>query len=100
MKKITLTADEALLKRAQAKARAEKTTLTTEFRRWLEEYTAEPDTSTAEQGGWLNRAEKKQTAKQTKSKSQSKPQPEKPGITLAGCVDAFKKFEKKLEEKL
>ncbi len=77
MKKITLTADETLIKRAQAKARTEKTTLTAEFRRWLEEYTA-----TAPVG--------EQT---TTSKA-------KPGITLAGCVDALKRFEKKLEEKL
>lgn len=84
MKKITLTADEALIKRAQKKARADKTTLTAEFRRWLAEY-AEP----------VPDVEVEQAAKQA-----SKPVVEKTKISLAGCVDALKRFEKKLEEKL
>ena len=35
---ITLSAEEALIEKASAKARAEKTTLSEKFRRWLEEY--------------------------------------------------------------
>lgn len=97
MKKITLTADEALLKRAQAKARADKTTLTAEFRRWLEDYTAVPET--VEQEGMAQQSAASKTNKYESNKS-AKSRLEKPGITLARCVDALKKFEKKLEEKL
>ena len=86
MKKITLTADEALIKRAQQKARADKTTLTAEFQRWLAEY-AESVTDVE--------PEQKQGGKQV-----NKPPVEKTKISLAGCVDALKRFEKKLEEKL
>jgi hypothetical protein len=38
MKNITLSADEALIEAARARARAEHTTLNEQFRRWLEEY--------------------------------------------------------------
>jgi hypothetical protein len=38
MKNITLSADERLIEEARAKARAERTTLNEQFRRWLEEY--------------------------------------------------------------
>ena len=84
MKKITLTADEALIKRAQKKARAEKTTLTVEFQRWLTEYAA------AEQG----------TEPEKAVQPANKPLVEKTKISLVNCVDALKRFEKKLEEKL
>ena len=84
MKKITLTADEALIKRAQKKARAEKTTLTAEFQRWLTEYAA------AEQDAEPEKA----------VQPANKPLAEKTKISLANCVDALKRFEKKLEEKL
>jgi hypothetical protein len=39
MKNITLSADEHLIEAARAQARAHKTTLNAEFRRWLEDYT-------------------------------------------------------------
>jgi hypothetical protein len=39
MKNITLSADEALIEAARAKARAEHSTLNEEFRRWLTDYT-------------------------------------------------------------
>ncbi len=42
---ITLSADGTLLAKANAKARAEKTTLDEKFRRWLEEYAGEEETS-------------------------------------------------------
>ncbi len=42
---ITLSADGTLLAKASAKARAEKTTLDEKFRRWLEEYAGEEETS-------------------------------------------------------
>lgn len=87
MKKITLTADEALLKRAQAKARADQTTLTKEFQRWLEDYVATEDTSDLSGQSTPDPATPKAKAAGQK-------------ITLARCVDALKKFEKKLEEKL
>jgi hypothetical protein len=38
MKNITLSADEALIEAARARARAEKTTLNEQFRRWLAAY--------------------------------------------------------------
>ena len=38
MKNITLSADEALIEAARERARAERTTLNAEFRRWLAEY--------------------------------------------------------------
>ena len=38
MKNITLSADEALIEAARARARTEKSTLNTEFRKWLESY--------------------------------------------------------------
>ncbi len=38
MKNITLSADEALIEAARARARAEHTTLNEQFRRWLAEY--------------------------------------------------------------
>lgn len=38
MKNITLSADEKLIEAARARARAEHTTLNTEFRHWLEHY--------------------------------------------------------------
>lgn len=38
MKNITLSADESLIEAARARARAERTTLNEEFRRWLESY--------------------------------------------------------------
>ena len=37
-KNITLSADEALIEAARARARAEHTTLNQQFRRWLAEY--------------------------------------------------------------
>lgn len=39
MKNVTLSADEHLIEAARAQARARRTTLNAEFRRWLEEYT-------------------------------------------------------------
>ena len=39
MKNITLSADERLLEAAHKYAAAEQTTLNTEFRKWLEDYT-------------------------------------------------------------
>ena len=92
MKKITLTADEALLKQAQAKARADKTTLTAEFRAWLEEYVA--------MSAVVEDKDTTQSSVSTETRKPTKPRAEKPGITLARCVDVLKKFEKKLEEKL
>ena len=38
MKNITLSADEDLIEAARARARAERTTLNEQFRRWLHEY--------------------------------------------------------------
>jgi hypothetical protein len=38
MKNITLSADERLIEAARARARAERTTLNEEFRRWLADY--------------------------------------------------------------
>jgi hypothetical protein len=38
MKNITLSADEHLIEAARARARAEKTTLNEQFRRWLADY--------------------------------------------------------------
>ena len=38
MKNITLSADEALIEAARARARAEQTTLNEQFRRWLAGY--------------------------------------------------------------
>lgn len=38
MKNITLSADEATIEAARARARAERTTLNQEFRKWLAEY--------------------------------------------------------------
>lgn len=38
MKNITLSADNALIEAARARARAERTTLNAEFRRWLADY--------------------------------------------------------------
>ncbi len=38
MKNITLSADNALIEAARARARAEHTTLNAEFRRWLADY--------------------------------------------------------------
>lgn len=38
MKNITLSADEALIEAARARARAEQTTLNEQFRRWLAAY--------------------------------------------------------------
>jgi hypothetical protein len=39
MKNITLSADEQLIEAARARARAERTTLNEQFRKWLESYT-------------------------------------------------------------
>lgn len=38
MKNVTLSADDALIEAARARARAERTTLNAEFRRWLADY--------------------------------------------------------------
>lgn len=38
MKNVTLSADEALIESARARARAEHTTLNEQFRRWLTDY--------------------------------------------------------------
>jgi hypothetical protein len=38
MRNITLSADEALIEAAREKARAEKTTLNEQFRKWLADY--------------------------------------------------------------
>ena len=38
MKNITLSADEETIEAARARARAERTTLNEQFRRWLEDY--------------------------------------------------------------
>ena len=40
---ITLSADEALIERARARARQQRTSLNSVFRRWLESYAAERD---------------------------------------------------------
>lgn len=42
---ITLSAEKALLARAKAKAREEKTTLGDKFRRWLEDYVSTTEAS-------------------------------------------------------
>jgi hypothetical protein len=42
---ITLSADGALIAKASAKARAEKTTLSDKIRRWLEDYAGEEEAS-------------------------------------------------------
>lgn len=39
MKNITLSADDYLIETARERARAKKTTLNAEFRRWLQQYT-------------------------------------------------------------
>ena len=41
LKNLTLSAEEALIEKARAKALSEKTTLEEEIRRWLEEYARE-----------------------------------------------------------
>ena len=41
MKNITLSADEQTIEAARAKARAEKSSLNEQFRRWLAEYTGQ-----------------------------------------------------------
>jgi hypothetical protein len=41
---VTLSAEEALIEAARAKARAEKTTLSEKFRRWLEDYAGGEET--------------------------------------------------------
>jgi ribosome recycling factor len=43
MKNITLSADERLIEAARQRARAERTTLNAEFRRWLEHYSMRED---------------------------------------------------------
>jgi hypothetical protein len=43
MKNITLSADEDLIEAARARARAEKTTLNEQFRRWLADYARTQD---------------------------------------------------------
>ncbi|MGB7180468.1 MAG: hypothetical protein WA888_06350 [Burkholderiaceae bacterium] len=43
MKNITLSADEALIEAARARARQEHTTLNEQFRRWLEQYSRQPE---------------------------------------------------------
>lgn len=40
MRNITLSADDALIEQARAKARQHKTTLNAEFRKWLKQYTS------------------------------------------------------------
>ena len=40
---ITLSADQALIERARARARAQQTTLNAAFRQWLASYAAEQD---------------------------------------------------------
>jgi len=47
MKNITLSADERLIEAARERARAERTTLNAEFRRWLEQYTGQRDRARA-----------------------------------------------------
>ena len=47
MKNITLSADEELIAAARERARAEKTTLNAEFRRWLERYSGREDRAAA-----------------------------------------------------
>jgi hypothetical protein len=42
MKNITLSAEEALIEAARARARAERTTLNEAFRRWLASYARQP----------------------------------------------------------
>ncbi len=46
MKNITLSADESLIEAARARAKAEKTTLNEEFRRWLAEYARQKSRTT------------------------------------------------------
>jgi hypothetical protein len=42
LKKITLSADEAMIERARRRAEAKDTTLIAEFRRWLAHYAEDP----------------------------------------------------------
>lgn len=44
MKNITLSADEALIEKARQVARAERKTLNTVFREWLQDYTSRAST--------------------------------------------------------
>jgi hypothetical protein len=46
LKNITLSAEEAMIERARRQARAKKTTLNSEFRRWLAGYVESPQTPT------------------------------------------------------
>lgn len=45
MKRITFSADEHLIDRARAAARAERTTLNDAFREWLKEFTGSADSA-------------------------------------------------------
>jgi len=45
MKNITLSADDKLIEAARARARAEKTTLNEQFRRWLADYVQQEQTT-------------------------------------------------------
>lgn len=45
LKNITLSAEEELIRKARAKARRERTTLTATFRRWLKQYVGIDDNS-------------------------------------------------------
>ncbi|MDX1604685.1 MAG: hypothetical protein R3202_00760 [Candidatus Competibacterales bacterium] len=54
MKNITLSADEALIEAARERARAERTTVNAEFRRWLAEY-ARQELQADEAMRWVER---------------------------------------------
>jgi hypothetical protein len=47
LKNITFSAEEDLIRRARERAKAERTTLNEEFRRWLEKYVERPETADA-----------------------------------------------------
>ena len=50
MKNVTLSAEEALIEAARAKARAENSTLNEQFRLWLTDYTSRRRTADGGQG--------------------------------------------------
>lgn len=45
LKNITLSAEKAMIERARRRAEAQKTTLNSEFRRWLAQYVESPRTT-------------------------------------------------------
>jgi hypothetical protein len=47
LKNITFSADEDLIRRARERAKADRTTLNEEFRRWLQKYAERPESAEA-----------------------------------------------------